>query len=416
MKKLVQSLLLAILVGITTGANAEITKISTDGNFQENIQEALILAEEGDVIQLPAGTFAIKSTLSLDVDRVTVIGAGIDKTILSYKNQDAGSEGLTVTSSGCTLKDFTIEDAKGDAIKVKGAKGINFLNVGTVWTNGPKSSNGAYGLYPVASEDVLIDGCLAIGASDAGIYVGQSKNVIVRNSRAEFNVAGIEIENCYNADVYNCIATRNTGGILVFDLPNLPQQGGHDVRVFNNKSFDNDTENFAPAGNIVGNVPTGTGILIMANRNVDIFENELYGNGTTNIMISSYMSRPGEKMDPDYIPNPQAIHVHHNKMGKSGFKPMGIYGDMMMAAAGTKTLPDITWDGRISKKAKKSGKFSPNAILSIHDNGDADYVNLDIDTFLKDPKATKPSGDLSVHSNPLPAFPGVTIDSDQGTD
>ena len=51
--------------------------------------------------------------------------------------------------------------------------------------------------YPVASEDVLIDGCVAIGASDAGIYVGQSQNIIVKNSRAEFNVAGIEIENSY---------------------------------------------------------------------------------------------------------------------------------------------------------------------------------------------------------------------------
>jgi parallel beta-helix repeat protein len=415
MKKLVQVILLAILVGITSGANAEITTISTDGNFQENVQEALILAAEGDVIQLPAGTFSIKSTLSLDVDNVTVVGAGMDKTILSYKTQDAGSEGLIVTSSGCTLKDFSIEDAIGDAIKVKDAKGIKFLNVRTAWTNGPKSSNGAYGMYPVGSTNVLIDGCVAVGASDAGIYVGQSKNVIVRNSRAEFNVAGIEIENCYNADVYNCVATRNTGGILVFDLPNLPQQGGHNVRIFNNKSFDNDTENFAPAGNIVGNVPTGTGILVMANRNVDIFENELSGNGTTNIMVSSYMSRPGEKMDPNYIPNPQGIHIHHNTFGKSGYKPMGIYGDMMTAAAGTKTLPNITWDGRISKKARKSGKYSPNAILSIHDNGDTDFVNLDIDNFLEDPATCKPTTDLSVHSEALPAFPGVTIDSD-GTD
>jgi parallel beta-helix repeat protein len=416
MKKLVQLILLSIVMGVTSGAHAEITKIGTDGNFQENVQEALILAEEGDVIQLPAGTFAIKSTLSLDVDNVTVIGAGIDKTILTFKNQDAGSEGLTVTSSGCTLKDFAIEDAIGDAIKVKGAKGINFLNVRTEWTNGPKSSNGAYGLYPVQSQDVLIDGCVAIGASDAGIYVGQSRNVIVRNSRAEFNVAGIEIENCYNADVYNCVATRNTGGILVFDLPNLPQQGGHDVRVFNNKSFDNDTENFAPEGNIVGNVPTGTGILIMANRNVDIFENELHGNGTTNIMVSSYMARPGEKMDPNYIPNPQAIHIHHNTFGESGYKPMGMYGQMMAAAAGTKTLPDITWDGRVSKKVRKSGNYSPNALLSVHDNGDGDFINLDIDRYLKDPSSNKPSRDVSVHSKPLPPFPGVTIESDKGTD
>ena len=41
---------------------------------------------------------------------------------------------------------------------------------------------------------------VAIGASDAGIY-GQSKNIIVRNSVAQYNVAGIEIENSYYADV-----------------------------------------------------------------------------------------------------------------------------------------------------------------------------------------------------------------------
>ena len=131
------------------------------------------------------------------------------------------------------------------------------VNIRTEWTGGPKSTNGAYGLYPVESKDVLIDGCIAIGASDAGIYVGQSENIIVRNSRAHYNVAGIEIENSYYADVYDIIASHNTGGILVFDLPDLPQQGGHHVRVFRNKAIDNDTDNFAPEGNIVGEGWTG---------------------------------------------------------------------------------------------------------------------------------------------------------------
>ena len=106
------------------------------------------------------------------------------------------------------------------------------INLRTEWTGGPKSTNGAYGFYPVESEDVLIDGCVAIGASDAGIYVGQSKNIIVRNSIAQYNVAGIEIENSYYADVYDNLASHNTGGILIFDLPDLPQQGGHHIRVF----------------------------------------------------------------------------------------------------------------------------------------------------------------------------------------
>ena len=107
-------------------------------------------------------------------------------------------------------------------------------------------------MYPVESKNVLIDSCVAIGASDAGIYVGQSENIIVKNSVAEFNVAGIEIENSYYADVFNNYASNNTGGILVFDLPDIPQQGGHHIRVFNNKSVNNNTDNFAPEGNIVG--------------------------------------------------------------------------------------------------------------------------------------------------------------------
>ena len=214
--------------------------------------------EEGDILRIKSGYYSFEDGLSLDVDGVSVVGDGMEETILDFKDQKSGAQGLLVTSDKVTLKDFSILDAKGDALKVIGSKGINLINLRTEWTGGPKSTNGAYGFYPVESEDVLIDGCVAIGASDAGIYVGQSKNIIVRNSIAQYNVAGIEIENSYYADVYNNLASHNTGGILIFDLPDLPQQGGHHIRVFENQSIDNDTDNFAPEGNIVGEVPRGT--------------------------------------------------------------------------------------------------------------------------------------------------------------
>lgn len=383
-------------------------------NVQEEVQEALILASDGDVIEFGAGTFEFVGTLSLDIDNVTVKGAGIDKTILSFKKQDAGSEGITVTSSGVTLKDFAVEDTVGDAIKVKGAKGISFLNIRTEWTGGPKSTNGAYGLYPVQSSDVLIDGCVAIGASDAGIYVGQSQNVIVRNSTAQYNVAGIEIENCYNSDVFGCTATHNTGGILVFDLPNIPQQGGHTVRVFDNIINNNDTQNFAPAGNIVGNVPTGTGIMIMANRDVEVFNNEIGGNETCNIMVVGYTSQEGETKDPNYDPYPEGINIHDNAFKMGGRKPDGIYGTLMSAAAG-KPLPDIVWDGRINKDKLKGGKLPKELGLYMSGNtfsGGKDFVNLNIDAFYEDPSKHSVSRDASAHEGSLPPLPTVKIPSD----
>lgn len=399
-------ILSAALVAFIPSALA--APIAPGPNVQEEIQEALILAEEGDVVELAAGTFHLKSTLSLDVDNVTVRGAGIDRTILSFKGQDAGSEGFTVTSNGTVLQDFAVEDAVGDAIKTKGCDTISFINIRTEWTGGPKSTNGAYGLYPVACKNVLIDGCIAIGASDAGIYVGQSQNIIVRNSIVKYNVAGIEIENCYNADVYNNLATHNAGGLLVFDLPNLPQQGGHNVRFFGNISVDNDTKNFAPEGNIVGLVPTGTGLLIMANRDVEVFNNVFSGNGTANITISSYAGsrNEGKKFDKTYLPNPESIHIHHNTFSGSGTKPMGVRGEMMQQASRSEKLPDIIWDGRLKK-----GFTVADAKIFIHDNGPADFVNLDLTNFDKDPKSNKASWDLAPHIGSLPPLPAIKFDA-----
>src|SRR3546814_5183342 len=42
----------------------------------EKLQEALILAEPGDIVQLGAGTWTLTDGLSLDVANVTVRGAG----------------------------------------------------------------------------------------------------------------------------------------------------------------------------------------------------------------------------------------------------------------------------------------------------------------------------------------------------
>jgi parallel beta-helix repeat protein len=387
--------------------------IAPSADVQEKLQEALITAKAGDTVELAAGTFHLKMGLSLDVDNVTLKGAGQDKTILSFSGQNAGAEGLIVTSSGVMLADFGIENTAGDSIKVKGAKGITFRGVRAEWTGGPKSTNGAYGLYPVDCENVLVDHCIVSGASDAGIYVGQSRHIVVRNSTAKYNVAGIEIENCYFADVHDNLATHNAGGILVFDLPNLPQQGGHEVRVFRNKCVDNDTKNFAPEGNIVGFVPTGTGISVMANDQVEIFDNEIDGNATVGISIRGYLPYKDEKVGPEYYPYPRNLSIHDNKFGKNGFKPMGVRGELYAKAAGAATLPAIVWDGQIDEAKVKSGERPANANIVIANNGSADFINLDLKAYMADPKSAKPSRDIAAHKGSLPPLAEVKLPQDR---
>ena len=334
-------LLAAVALTLAAPVLSRTIAVSPGAGAQERLQTALIDAQPGDTVALAAGRYALTDGLSLDVARVTVRGAGPDKTVLDFTGQKATGNGLLVTSDDVVLRGFAVENAKGDAIKSKGADRIVYTDLRVEWTGGPKETNGAYGVYPVASDTVLIDRVTVRGASDAGIYVGQSRRIVVRNSTAEFNVAGIEIENSYDADVHDNLATHNAGGILVFDLPDLPQKGGHAVRVFANRSVANDTPNFAPKGNIVASVPTGVGVMVMANRNVHVFGNTLGDNATTNVMIVAY-KRPFT--DAAYSPLPRDVVVRDNMMGRAGWAPAFVGGRELAAAMRGMPIA-IFWDG-----------------------------------------------------------------------
>ena len=280
------------------------------------------------------------------------------------------------------------------------------IRLRTEWTGGPKESNGAYGFYPVESKDVLIDGCVAIGASDAGIYVGQSQNIIVKNSTAQFNVAGIEIENSYYADVFDNLASHNTGGILIFDLPDLPQQGGHHVRVFRNKAINNDTDNFAPEGNIVGEVPRGTGIIIQANSDVEVFDNDIYGNGTVNLSIVTYGY---ETEDENYNPHPKSIQIHNNRFGDGGFNPDLGTGELaaILFELSDGNMPDIFWDGILPMNQMLFGQPSEEKLI-ISNNGDATFLTINPVKYLL-PFFDPVERDISEYEGEIKPLPEVIL-------
>ena len=380
-------------------------KIEPSPVAQDEIQEALILAEPGDTVLLSKGIYKLNHGLSLDVDNVSIKGAGMYETILDFSGQETGAQGLLITSDNVLMQDFAVENAKGDAIKSKGVKNISFIKLRTEWTNGPDSKNGAYGLYPVESIGVLIDGCVAIGASDAGVYVGQSEQIIVRNTRAEYNVAGIEIENSYHADVYNNIATNNTGGILIFDLPNLPKQGGKFVRVFQNKSFDNNTENFAPEGNIVGLVPSGTGLIIMANRNVEVFENSFDNNQTVHIAVVAGELESG---DQNYDPYPKSIQIHNNQYSNVGKNPDLSRGDLspILVDIASGDMPDIIWDGLLPVSQLLFGQPDNEKII-IKEVNETKFLDLDVFWYVALPFFHSPSRDKNEFKGSITNLPEI---------
>lgn len=343
-----KSICLPVIFLMATAAIAQPEK-------QKQLQRLFVEAESNSTITLPEGSFMLDASLWLDgMENVTIRGAGIDKTILNFTGQISGAEGVKVTNcKKIVLEGFSVQNTKGDAIKTQQVDGIVFRRVKAEWTNGPDEKNGAYGLYPVQCNHVLIEYCEARGASDAGIYVGQSNYVIVRNSKAWENVAGIEIENTSYADVYDNEAWNNTGGLLVFDLPDLLKKKGGFARLYNNHIHDNNHLNFAPKGNIVAKVPQGTGVMLMASNNLEMFGNRIINNISAGTAIVSYYISENPIKDSAYYPYPDAIYIHDNVYERKHVKATskGRMGQMFrFKLRFGKNVPHILYDGIVDEK------------------------------------------------------------------
>lgn len=338
--------------------------IKPDANARDNILTAIFQASAGDVIELCEGKFDMPTGLLINSKPgLTLKGAGMKKTFLNFAKSDS-AEGINASySDGLILQDFTVEDTPGNGIRIFRSRYITMRGVRARWHDlagrdetdpayTPRSDVGAYALYPVETRHILMENCEAHGASDAGVYVGQSSDIIVRNCLATYNVAGYEFENTYRAIFEKNVATKNTGGFLIFDLPDLRQYGEKNI-VRNNKSYNNNTENFAPIGNIVGLTPRGTGMLILASDQLEIYGNEIHDNDTIGIAMVNFGLVDNKYPDQRYDFYPEGVEIHDNTFANNGSNPQLPDANRGVASALPLILrvknfgrgADIVWDG-----------------------------------------------------------------------
>jgi parallel beta-helix repeat protein len=283
------------------------------------LQEAVNMLEDCTMLTLGPGTFNFTNAITIAKTKGLILrGAGKTQTILKF-NRTGNYNGVDIENvKSLEISNLTIADSPKNGLEIRLSEQIHINQVRTTWsvTTGPeKSKNGAYGIYPVNVKNILLESSESFYASDAGLYVGQCMNAIVRNNLAEENVFGIEIENTINADVYDNISRKNTGGFLIYDL-HRNSIVGRNVRFFRNLSENNNLPNFAHSG-IVKSVPAGTGMAIVAQRNVEIFANRFHNNNTLDIGIVHGLV--AEVPDLSKWPNKNYanhdIYIHDNDFG-----------------------------------------------------------------------------------------------------
>jgi len=215
-------------------------------------------------------------------------------------------------------------------------------------------------------------------------------------------VAGIEIENTIDADVYDNVATNNTGGILVFNMPNLSQEGSH-TRVFKNEVYENNTKNFGHKGTPVASIPAGSGIVVNSNDYVEIFDNDIRDHRTANVIVSSVFSTnySPDNANPEYDPYPEAIYIYDNRFSGGGNSPDGLDLKALKTAmyGMTGSFPDVLWDGFYNED-----KAEDVAMRICVNNGDVGVINADGPGGYK-----APSKDRSMHDCDLPKLSPVKL-------
>ncbi|MES1227165.1 MAG: parallel beta-helix domain-containing protein, partial [Armatimonadota bacterium] len=296
----------------------------------QSIQAAIDRCAPGDRVEVEPGIY--RQTVAIDRDGVTLVGLNRDGQRAVLDGGGLLGDAVQSSADDLTIEGFVIRHYKGNGILASKASRVVFRDLIV-------DDAGLYGVYPVECAGVLVEGCTVSGISDAAIYVGSSRDIVVRNNEVFNNVAGIEIENCIAALVTNNSAHHNTAGILVFVLPNNPSKVGLDTRVINNRSWANNHKNFGKPGTLIANLPPGIGILVMAADRTEVTQNFIAENDSYGIVVGA-LSQSTESHKLDVEPNSDSTTIAANEYRDNGRQPDPIYSEKRKAPGG-----DLYWDG-----------------------------------------------------------------------
>jgi len=295
----------------------------------ESIQEAVDKAGRNGIVRIYPGTY--HENVLVIHHGVTIEGVIRDGKRPVLDGRNLLPDAISGLGNDFAVANLEIRNYQGNGVVVHKARNVVYRNL-------ILHNTGLYGVYPIECDGVLVEDCKVSGARDAGIYVGQSRNIVVRRNEAFQNVTGIEIENCVNAIVEDNYVHNNTGGILVFLLPFNPSKVQDGCIVRRNRVINNNTPNFADPEAIVSNVLKGTGIMLLAADNTEVYENEIVGNGTFGIMTIGLRQIFPAPTPLDVDPNPDGNRIYNNILRDNGKDP-----DERLKRFGIPPV-DLLWD------------------------------------------------------------------------
>ena len=290
-----------------------------------SIQDAVDRAEPGDTIIVKPGIYTgspgddavvtiTKDDITIKGSRAAVIDArGFEYGIMVGEDASIGPAGCPApTVEDFRIKGLTIMNAADTGLRLVGVEGYSI-------SHGVYLDNEEYGPFPLCSTDGVIAHNFASGHKDAAIYVGDDDGVVVAHNTVTRSTIGIEVENSANAVLRHNQLIGNTTGILVVVLPGLPMAFTENIRIEHNAILRNNFPNPVPrGGDVVGLLPTGTGILNLGGDNVSIAHNLIVGNDSLGLaIIANFFAAADARIEPFVDDN----EVRQNTILGNGSRP-----------------------------------------------------------------------------------------------
>lgn len=318
-------------VGTAVTADAPRSPITITVQAGESVQTAVDQARPGDTIEIAYGTYYERVVIDLsDITLQGIPNAAGEWPI--FDGQDMLPEGVLASGNNFTIGQLQFRNFTDNGVIVEGVRNVHFHDLYA-------ENTGTYGIYPVQSSGVLVEHVEVTGVNDAGIYVGQCEDVIVRDSRAYGNVLGIELENTIGGEVYDNHVYDNTLGILIVLLPQLTSKQSINTQVHDNLVEDNNHVNFSPSG-VARVAPSGTGILLLATDNGEVFQNTMRDNKTAGIALFGLTGTGAfDTNEIDVGSLPENNWIHDNVYTHNAYDPDSSVVDLGIPAA------DVMWDG-----------------------------------------------------------------------
>jgi len=392
---------IAVLVWLTTvlmacqGDNKE----QPTQSQQQTLMQQLAEAEAGDQVDLPAGKFLFDQAIKLSVQGVILAGAEDGQTVLSFAGQQTDEASVQLLANGISIRNLSLTDSQG--VAVQGVQTATVTAVDIQWQD-TKADTSA--IVVNDSRGVVLDEITARGAKEVGILLQNSSGLVVRNSRVDDSLIGIDLRNSQHSDLYGNILVDNTQGIRIINALDATVSA-YAIRVFDNDIMRNNAENTAVETSGLAELWRGVGLQIAGGDAIEVYDNRMAENGTADIYVTRVMADDATLQQSVLDSYPESIYIHDNHYGDSGSHPDGFKLKWLrwtLFGFGGR-LPPVLWDGQLDP-AKQLNDETPIHLRLCVPEDESPVLNLDQTNGFADPRV-----EPNWHQCRLPSLPGVVL-------